>query len=256
MIDTHCHIFDTSFDADREQVVEQAKKAGVSQLIMPCIDEASFPALMQAAECFPQVCLPTIGIHPTAINEKVEAQMQFVEDALQNKPKGTFVAVGEIGIDCYWSKDFLKQQIFAFEQQLRMAEHYQLPVIIHARQSYPEIFDVLKKLQANIKGVFHAFSGSIETYHEIQKFGNFKIGIGGVITFKNAKLAEVVAQIPLTDIVLETDAPYLTPTPYRGQRNESAYLPLIVQQIANVQGTSPQNVMETTTQTTKQLFNI
>jgi len=256
MIDTHCHLFDKAYDSDRAEVVARAQAAGVTHMLMPNVDRSTYAAMIRTAETFSAVCSPMIGVHPTSISATVEEELRFVRCELEAQPAGTFVAIGEVGIDCYHSKEFLEQQIYAFEELLRLAEKHQLPVVIHARDSFDEIVEVLRKLRPNIKGVFHAYSSSLETYREIKQLGDYKLGIGGVVTFKNATLAEVVQQVPLSDVLLETDAPYLTPTPHRGTRNESSYLTLIAQKIAELKGVSVEEVDEATTENAKNLFHL
>jgi len=255
MIDTHCHLFDKAFDADRAAVVQRAQAAGVAHMLMPNVDRSTYAAMMNTAKKFAAVCAPAVGVHPTSVSAaSVEEDLRFVRHALETQPTGTFVAVGEVGIDCYHSREFLEQQIFAFEEQLRLAEKYRLPVMIHARDSFNEIAATLRRLRPNVKGVFHAYSGSLEMYREIKMLGDYKLGIGGVVTFKNAQLPEVVRQIPLSDILLETDAPYLAPTPHRGKRNESSYLALVAQKIAEVKGVSVEEVDEVTTESARKMF--
>jgi TatD DNase family protein len=257
LIDTHCHIFDKAFDADRRDAVARAQAAGVTLLLMPNIDSATYADMMRTASAFPQVCLPMVGVHPTSITaESLERELSFVSDALAKNPPKTFVAIGEIGVDCYWSRAYVRQQQAAFERQLRMAEQYGLPVVIHARSSFNEILDVLRSVKPNVKGVFHAFSGSAECYRDIKKLGDYKLGVGGMVTFKNSTLPEVVRQAPLSDLLLETDAPYLAPTPFRGKRNESAYLVPIAQKIAEVKGLSVEEVTAATTENATQLFDL
>jgi TatD DNase family protein len=257
LIDAHCHIFDHAFDADRDAAVARAQAAGVMLLLMPNVDSETYGDMMRTAAAFPQVCLPMVGVHPTSITaENVEHELNFVSEALENNPPKTFVAIGEVGIDCYWSKTYVREQQQAFERQLRLAEQHGLPVVIHARNSFNEILEALRSVKPNVSGVFHAFSGSTELYRDIKKLGGYKLGIGGMVTFKNSTLPEVVRQAPLDDLLLETDAPYLTPAPFRGKRNESAYLTLIAQKIAEIKELSVEKVIEATTCNAKQLFGL
>ncbi|MDR1416714.1 MAG: TatD family hydrolase [Prevotellaceae bacterium] len=257
MIDTHCHIFDEAFDDDRDEAVRRAQAAGVALLLMPNVDSGTYAGMMRTAGMFPKICLPMVGVHPTSITgENVERELDFVRGALEKNPPKTFVALGEIGVDCYWSKEHVAQQLVAFERQLLLAEQHKLPVVIHARDSLGEILDVLRSVKPKVKGVFHAFSGSIELYHDIKELGDYKLGIGGVVTFKNAKLPDIVRQAPLSDLLLETDAPYLAPAPFRGKRNESAYLPLVAQKIAEIKGVSAEEVAEVTTNNAIRLFDL
>lgn len=257
MIDTHCHIFDAAFAADRSEAVARAQAAGVTLLLMPNVDSGTYADMMRIASLFPQVCLPMAGVHPTSITpENMEHELSFVRDALEKNPPKTFVAIGEIGVDCYWSKAHVRQQQLAFEQQLRLAEQHGLPVVIHARSSFDEILEVLRSARPNVKGVFHAFSGDVERYRDVKKLGDYKLGVGGMVTFKNSALPEVVRQAPLGDLLLETDAPYLAPTPFRGKRNESAHLTLIAQKIAEVKGLSVKEVADATTSNARRLFDL
>jgi TatD DNase family protein len=196
---------------------------------------------------------PCLGLHPTSVNAEWEKEMMEVEKHMDRN----IWAIGEIGIDCYWSREFLEQQKEAFRRQLLMAHERNLPVIIHSREAISIIMDILKELRhLDLRGVFHAFSGSIETYREIQKLGDWSIGIGGVLTFKKASITETVKDIPLERIVLETDSPYLTPAPHRGKRNESAYIPFIASRLAELKGTDPETVAAQTTQNAEKLFGI
>jgi TatD DNase family protein len=257
LIDTHCHIFDEAFDADRSEAVARAQAADVALLLMPNVDSKTFAGMMRTAGMFPQVCLPMVGVHPTSITgENMEHELDFVRGELERNPPKTFVALGEIGVDCYWSRAHVEQQLVVFEQQLRLAEQHRLPVVIHARDSFSEILEVLRRVKPNVRGVFHAFSGSVELYRDIKTLGDYKLGIGGMVTFKTSKLPEVVRQAPLSDLLLETDAPYLTPAPFRGKRNESAYLPLIAQKIAEIKGLSVEEVAEATTSNARLLFDL
>jgi TatD DNase family protein len=228
-------------------------EAGVERFILPDIEKASFQAMMKLAEEYPSICLPTIGLHPTSVNAtNYEDELEFVRT---NISRYKFVAVGEIGIDCYWTMDYLEQQRIVFEQQLHIAAEHSLPVIIHARNSFHEIFAVLDKLAfLNIHGVFHSFSGTYTDYEKIASYKNFKIGIGGILSFKNGGIAGVVKDIPLGDIVLETDSPYLAPVPYRGKRNESAYIQLVAHKIAEIKGVDVDTVARHTTDNAQELF--
>lgn len=254
MIDTHTHLYAEQFDADRETTIETAIKRGVQQFILPNIDRASFAPMLAVCAQHPSVCFPTLGLHPTSVNKTVQDELEFVEKQIGLYD---FKAVGEIGIDCYWSVDYIEEQQWAFEQQVKMAARHQLPIIIHARESFHEIFALLDRLHTkDCRGVFHSFSGSMDDYHKIRQYETFKIGVGGLVTFKKSSLPEVITHVPLTDMVLETDSPYLTPHPFRGKRNESAYLTLIAQKIAEIKDTTIQSIDEATTANAKELFGI
>jgi TatD DNase family protein len=254
MIDTHTHLYSEEFDADRDEAIKRAMDSGVTQFVIPSTDTGDFEAMMKLCSDYPAICFPAVGLHPTSVKENYEDELAFVEKQLDSK---RFVAVGEIGIDCYWSMDYIVQQRDAFERQVKLAEKHNLPIIIHARDSFDEIFSILDRVHnSNIKGIFHGFSGSDDDYLKVRDYGTFKIGIGGVITFKNSKLPQVLEIIPITDIVLETDAPYLTPHPYRGKRNESSYIPLIAQKIAELKNISVEEVDRITSENAKAMFNL
>jgi TatD DNase family protein len=254
MIDTHAHLYSEEFAPDRDEAIKRAVEHGVSQLVVPSTDMNDFDAVMQLCNAYPANCFPAAGLHPTSVKHDYEDELAFFAKQLNSN---NFVAVGEIGIDCYWSMDYIIQQRDAFERQVKLAEHHGLPIIIHARDSFAEIFSILDRIHnSNVRGVFHGFSGSRDDYCKIREYRTFKIGIGGVITFKNSKLPQVLDIIPITDIVLETDAPYLTPHPYRGKRNESSYIPLIAQKIAELKKLSIEEVDEITTASAKTIFRI
>jgi hydrolase, TatD family len=252
LIDTHCHLYDSDFDLDRREVVARARAVGVAKAILPGIDRSCHEALMRCVQEFPDFCLPAVGLHPTSVAANYQEELDFVEQQLAAQP---FVAIGEIGVDGYWSREFMSQQKQAFETQLHGAAAHKLPVIIHHRDAFNELYDVLKACrQLNLKGVLHAYSGSYEQYVQLQKCGDFKIGIGGVLTFKNAGLAQVVQKVPTSALLLETDAPWLSPVPHRGKRNESSYLPLITSMLATLLALSVDEISHITSQNAKNLF--
>jgi TatD DNase family protein len=252
MIDTHAHLYASEFDADRDEVIKRAVGNGVTQFIVPSTEMGDFDAMMKLCNDYPQICYPAVGLHPTSVRDDYENELAFVEQQLD---ENGFVAVGEIGIDCYWSMEYIVEQRDAFERQLKLAEWYNLPVIIHARDSFAEIFAILDRVHnPKTRGVFHGFSGTREDYFKIRDYGGFKIGVGGVVTFKNNKLQHVLESVPVTDIVLETDAPYLTPHPYRGKRNESAYIPIIAQKIAQLKDISVEEIDRITSENAMSIF--
>ena len=255
IIDTHTHVYFPDFDADRPAVMERALQAGVTAMLMPCVDRLSCPAMMRTAAEYPH-CRPMMGLHPTAVRGDWEQELMFVKEQLALAPPQTFAAIGEVGMDAYWSREFIGEQKAAFAALLALADEYGLPVVIHCRDAFEETFEVLKNHKTRLRGVFHAFSGNIDTYRQIRDLGNFKIGVGGVVTFKNAHLAEAVRDIPLCDILLETDAPYLAPVPLRGRRNESAYLTHVVQKIADLKQTSPEEICRATSLNAAALFGL
>lgn len=252
-IDTHAHLYDEAFSQEEDQVVERAKEAGVTKIIFPDIDSLSRETMFAMADRHPGVIFPTLGLHPTSIGADWEDEMAKLDAYLSRK----IWAIGEIGMDCYWSKEFLKEQQTALKIQLEMADKLSLPVIIHSRDSTELIINTLKECRhLNIKGVFHAFSGSEETFRELQKLGDWYIGIGGVLTYKKASIAETVKKIPLERIILETDSPYLTPVPFRGKRNESSYIPHIAAKLAELTEKDTEEIAIVTTENARTLFGI
>lgn len=253
MVDTHCHLYDVAFDDDRDAAVQRAVEAGVDTLILPAIDSTSLAAQEQLAAAYPQHCHQMMGLHPTSVTADYEEELALVRHKLFETDTH-YVAVGEVGLDLYWDKTFLEQQREVLRQQLLWARELSLPVCLHVRKAYNELFGLLRDLNfGTYSGVMHCFGGSVQEAHKAVEMG-FHIGIGGVVTFKNATLAEVAAAVPLDRILLETDCPYLSPVPHRGQRNESSYIPLIAQKIADLRNIPLAQVAETTTATALQLF--
>ena len=252
-IDTHSHLYDEAFAGEEDAAVTRAVEAGVSKIIFPDIDSQSRDAMFAFADRHPGVIFPCLGLHPTSIGTDWQEELSKIEPYLCRK----IWAIGEIGMDCYWSKEFIKEQQEALRIQLEMAAKADLPVIIHSRESTELIISVLKECRhLGVKGVFHAFSGSVETFRELDRLGDWYIGIGGVLTYKKASIAETVKQIPLERIILETDSPYLTPVPFRGKRNESSYIPHIAARLAELTGKELAEVAETTTSNARKLFRI
>ena len=252
-IDTHSHLYDEAFTSEEDAAVARSVEAGVDRIILPDIDSQSREVMFALADRHPGTLFPCLGLHPTSIDAGWEAEMEKMQDYDTRR----IVAIGEIGIDCYWSKDFLEQQKEAFRRQLKTAHERNLPVIIHSRDASAVIIDILKECRGlDLRGVFHAYSGSIETYREITRLGDWYIGIGGVLTFKKASIAETVKEIPLERILLETDSPYLTPAPHRGKRNESSYIPLIAARMAELTGKDLSEVAAQTTANAEKLFGI
>jgi TatD DNase family protein len=231
LIDTHTHLYAEEFSADRHALIKKAISNGVSEFYLPNIDSQSIDAMLQLEKEFPGHCFPMMGLHPCHVNATVEKELEIVSDWLK---KRKFIGIGEIGIDLYWDKTFLQQQEMAFKKQLEWALEYNYPVSIHCREAFDEIYAVLVQFKKLPKAVFHCFSGTAEQAAKILELGNFKLGIGGVVTFKNAGLDKVLEQISLNDIVLETDAPYLAPVPFRGKRNEPSYILEIARKVAQV----------------------
>jgi len=250
-IDTHAHLYSKEFAQDREAMIARSLEAGVHKMLLPNIDEASIPGMLDLEVRYPGQCFAMMGLHPCYVTENVKAEMTWVRDWLEKRP---FIAVGEIGLDFYWDKTFTAQQHQAFREQLEMAKAYRLPVVIHSRESTRQCIDDVKAMQdGGLTGVFHCFSGTLEEAREVIDLG-FYLGIGGVVTFKKSGLDKIVEQIDLQHIVMETDAPYLAPVPYRGKRNESAYIPLIGQMVADVKHLKIEEVAAITSSNAHKLF--
>ena len=253
-VDTHAHLYDEAFDGDFDETIARIKENGVIKCIFPGIDSTTFERQTQAAARCGDFVAQAMGVHPTSVGENWRKELEFVFDAVE---KGGYVAIGEIGMDGYWSKEFLVEQKEVFREQLKLACRKQLPVIIHAREATEEIFEVLDSLKGDVpRGVFHAFSGSYETYSRIASYGDFMVGIGGVVTYKNAGVAKSIERIPLEKILLETDSPYLTPVPFRGKRNESSYLVHIAGKIAEIKGCALEEVASATTANAFEMFGL
>ncbi len=254
-VDTHTHLYDEAFDQDRPQVMERVLASGVDRWIFPAIDSASFKAQTEVYEQYREHTFMGMGLHPTSVAENWKDELDFAIGELREH-KERYIAVGEIGLDAYWSRDFFSQQKEVLSAQLEYAAREDLPVIIHERSATEEMLDMMQGFKGRLQGVFHAFTGSIETYRRIASLGGFKVGIGGVVTFKNAGIARTVADIPLENILLETDSPYLTPAPYRGKRNESSYIPFIAAKIAEIKGIEIEDVALQTTRNAEELFRL
>jgi TatD DNase family protein len=253
-IDTHSHIYSKEFDNDRPEIIKSAKAAGIQALLLPNVDSTSIEAIRALSGKEPRFAYPMMGLHPTSVNDDYIREMQRIESALT---KQTFYAIGEIGIDLYWEKNRLKEQKTVFEEQLRWSIDKNLPVSIHTRESLEEALDSICKVGADhLRGVFHCFGGTISEWNEIAKLASFYVGIGGVITFKNNEVKETIKHIPIERIVLETDAPYLAPVPYRGKRNEPAYLIEIAKKVAECYEITIEDVAKHTFQNALNLFHI
>lgn len=252
-IDTHTHLYDEAFAGEEDLAVARAVEAGVTKMVLPDIDSQTRQAMLSLADRHQGTLFPCIGLHPTSVDAGWQNEMLEVEKHLDRK----IYAIGEIGMDCYWSKEFISEQEEVLRIQLETAARMSLPVIIHSRESTELIIKILKDCShLRLRGVFHAFSGSVETFRELQRTGDWYIGIGGVLTYKKASIAETVKQIPLDRILLETDSPYLTPVPFRGKRNESSYIPHIAGRLAELCGLSHEEVAHITTENAQKLFGI
>ena len=240
LIDTHTHLYLEQFDQDRDQVIQNAIDAGIEKFFLPNIDAYSISGMMVLAEQYPNVCYPMMGLHPCSVEAGFEIELQKIYDALSNK---AIIAIGEIGIDLFWNKTSLPFQREAFRIQVQWAKDMNLPIVIHARDSYNELFEELNVLNdAQLSGVFHCFTGSLQQAEKILSYGNFYLGIGGVSTFKNSGLNTVLPRVPLDRIILETDSPYLAPQSKRSKTNEPSYLPETVAVIASAKGLTTEQV--------------
>jgi TatD DNase family protein len=253
LTDSHAHLYLEHFDPDRDQVIGNAIQKGVKYMLLPNIDKESILPMMQLAGKYPGHCFPMMGLHPTSVGPDYADQLEAVKSWLK---KGKFYAIGEMGIDLYWDKTYFAEQQDAFRIQVELALEYDLPLVIHSRNSFDEIFRLMDEVwQPGLKGVFHCFTGTLEQAEHIINLG-FLLGIGGVITYKNSGLPEVIEKISLEHLLLETDAPFLAPVPYRGKRNESAFIPDIAQKIAEIKKVTIEDIAKITTQNAINLFHL
>jgi TatD DNase family protein len=251
LVDSHCHLYLKEFKEDLEEIIKKARNAGVARLYLPCIDSGVIGDMLKLEEVYPGECIPMMGLHPCSVKEDYLDEIKIVEDWLSKKK---FVAIGEIGLDFYWDKTFSNQQYEAFRMQMELALKYDLPIVIHSRNATEETISEVKPFALRgLKGIFHCFSGNNLNAHQIREMG-FYLGIGGVLTYKNSGLAEALHDIDLSHFVLETDAPYLSPVPFRGKRNESSYIKIIAEKLAELKGTTLEQVAEVTTANTEKIF--
>jgi TatD DNase family protein len=251
--DTHAHLYSEKFDTDRQEMIQRAMDHGVRRFFAPAIDASYTKRMYDLENNYPNTVFLMAGLHPTSVKENYKEELHHVAEQLA---KRDFVAIGEIGIDLYWDKTFLKEQQEVFQTQIKWAKERKLPIAIHARDSFDEIFEILETEKSpDLFGVFHCFTGSIEQAYKAIDY-NMKLGIGGVVTFKNGKIDRFLHEIPLNNIVLETDAPYLAPTPYRGKRNESSYITIIAEKLATIYQTDIKNIAKITTQNSIDLFGV
>lgn len=256
LIDSHSHLFLEEFAEDLPQVMERARDAGVTHIFMPNIDSTTLEPLLRVCRAYEGYCYPMIGLHPTSVNADYEKELKVVAEEL-NGPND-YVAIGEIGMDLYWDKTFLKEQQSALDRQIGWALEHDLPVVLHCREAFGYIYNVLKPYgNTSLRGIFHSFTGTREEADIlVEEFPNFRIGVNGVVTFKKSALPEVLRRVPLERIVLETDSPYLTPVPNRGKRNESAYVKDTLLKVAEVYGDSPENVARITSENALKVFGM
>lgn len=251
LIDTHAHLYTEAFDEDRHEMIQRALEAGVDHFFLPAIDSSYTQAMKALKEAYPDRMSLMAGLHPTHVGQEFEQELEWVESELRT---GSYAAVGEIGIDLYWDQSLLKEQTVAFRHQIGLAKEFGLPIVIHCREAFDEIFEVLEREKDDrLFGIFHCFTGTeAQAKHVISL--NMKLGIGGVVTFKNGGIDKFLQHIPLTHIVLETDAPYLAPVPYRGKRNESSYIRYVSRRLAEIYQTSEAEIAAITTANAKEVF--
>ncbi|WP_417884801.1 TatD family hydrolase [Zunongwangia sp.] len=253
LTDTHTHLYSEAFDEDRDVMIHRALDKNINRFFIPAIDSTYVPAMYRLEEKYPDQIFLMMGLHPTNVQENYKDELEFIENEFK---KRSFYAVGEIGIDLYWDKSTLAIQQEAFRYQIKLAKKYKLPIAIHCRAAFDEVFEILEEEKGNdLFGVFHCFTGDLEQAKRAISY-NLKLGIGGVVTFKNGKIDQFLNQIPLEHIVLETDAPYLAPTPFRGKRNESAYLINIAEKLADIYAKPIEEIAKITTENSKYIFGV
>ncbi|MCF6347499.1 MAG: TatD family hydrolase [Flavobacteriaceae bacterium] len=251
--DTHTHLYSEQFDEDRNEMIQRALDNGISRFFIPAINSSYTEAMLNLEKDFPTHVFLMMGLHPTSVKENYLDELSLVKEWID---KRKFYAVGEIGIDLYWDKTFLQQQQDAFKQQIEWAKEKNLPIVIHCREAFNEIFEVLEGVKDDkLRGIFHCFTGTLDQAKRAIDF-NMKLGIGGVVTFKNGGLDKFLNEIPLEHIVLETDSPYLAPTPYRGKRNESSYIINVLDKLVDIYNLTPQEIAHITTNNSKKVFGI
>lgn len=251
--DTHTHLYSEAFDEDRDQMMQRALDAGISRFFVPAIDSTYTEGMLALEKDYPNNVFLMAGLHPTHVKDNYKEELDHVVDMLD---KHKFYAVGEIGIDLYWDKSTLPIQQVAFRQQIQLAKQHELPIVIHCRDAFDEVFEILEEEKAdNLYGIFHCFTGSLEQAKQAISY-NMKLGIGGVATFKNGKIDQFLNHIDLKHIVLETDAPYLAPTPFRGKRNESSYITKVLEKLSDIYQVSEEKIAEITTKNSKDVFGI
>jgi len=252
LTDTHTHLYTKEFDDDRNEVIHKCLSKGINRFFLPNIDTSTIKSMLELAQQFPKNCFPMMGLHPTSVKENYKEELNIIENYLDKK---LFCAVGEIGMDLYWDKTFLKEQQTAFEFQINLAKKHNISFVIHCRDAFDEIFEILDQMNdEKMRGIFHCFTGNLEQANHIIGYGGFKLGIGGVVTFKNSGLDKVVENLKIENLVLETDSPYLAPTPFRGKRNESTYLYNIAKKIADIYNLDLETVAKITTKNTVEVF--
>ena len=256
IIDTHSHLFVEEFNEDRSEVMCRAREAGVQHILMPNIDLSTVEPMLRVCEAYPEFCYPMIGLHPTEVKANYRQDLDALREILVSHPK-TFIAIGEVGLDLYWDKTYKQEQLSVLEEQIGWALEYDLPLVIHSREAFAELYNLFSHYKDTpIRGVFHSFTGTAEEAQSLLEFPGFLLGVNGVVTFKKSTLPEALSEVPLSRLVVETDSPYLAPTPYRGKRNESAYIVRVVERLAEIYSCSPEVVAEQTFINATNLFRL
>lgn len=252
LIDTHSHLFLEEFDADREEVMQRAKEVGVEKILLPNIDVTTIDALLQCCVAYPHICFPMMGLHPTSVDENYKEVLKMIRQQLDSRDD--YVAIGEVGMDLYWDKTYKEAQKTVFETQVQWSIEKQLPLSIHCRSAFDEVEAILKPYKNEARGVFHCFSGDLDEAKRMLAYEGFLLGINGVVTFKKSILQQTLLDVPLNRLVIETDCPYLAPVPFRGKRNESAYVCYVLQKIAEIHQKEVEEVSSIIIQNTNRLF--
>ena len=256
MIDTHSHIFSEEFKDDLSEVIARAKEIGVEKIFMPNIDDTSVEDMLNVCQAYPDYCFPMIGFHPTSVEgpDAIYKVREMKKHLVEGHP---YIAVGEVGLDLYWDKTWLKEQQLILDEQIQWALEWNLPLVVHCREAFPELFQVLEPYKhTELTGVFHSFTGTVDEARELMDYSRFMIGINGVVTFKKSTLPEVLQEVPLTKLVLETDSPYLAPVPFRGKRNETSYVKRVAVKLAELYGMEIGEVERQTTENALKVFKI
>lgn len=244
LIDTHSHLFVDDFDADRPEVMLRAREAGITHILMPNIDVASVEPMLRVCGEFPGYCFPMIGLHPTEVDASYRNVLAILKPLLDVR---SFIAIGEVGLDLYWDKTYKNEQMAALEEQIGWALERDLPLVIHSREAFSELYTLFSHYKDSpIRGVFHSFTGTADEAHALLEFPGFMLGVNGVVTFKKSTLPDALSEVPLSRVVVETDSPYLAPAPYRGKRNESSYVVRVVDKLAEIYALSPETIADTT----------
>ena len=254
LIDTHTHIYLDDFNDDRSVIINNCKINGINKLLLPNIDSKTIEAVNMLSTEYPETCYPMMGLHPCSVKKNYQSELAIIENQLN---KENYIAIGEIGIDLYWDQSTLEEQKIAFKTQVKWAKEKKLPIVIHTRESFDEIFSIIDTLNDdNLTGVFHCFTGNKEQAEHIINYGGFKLGIGGVVTFKNAGLDITLKEVDIDHLVLETDSPYLTPVPFRGKRNESTYLTYVAEKLSSIYECSIDEIAKKTTTNAREVFKL